>query len=63
MVSVGLIVYAMLTRCPNVKVNTKLVLTNTIPSGAYRGFGYLENNAATIVGSVYGYGKSQPRSR
>jgi len=27
------------------KIETKTVLTNTIPSGSYRGFGYLENSA------------------
>ena len=45
MVSVGLEALPMLARCTNEKVKTKTVLTNTIPSGPYRGFGYLENTA------------------
>ncbi len=43
MVSVGLITLPFLTRCPNIKVFGKAMLTNTIPSGSFRGFGYLEN--------------------
>jgi xanthine dehydrogenase molybdenum-binding subunit len=50
MVAVGLEALAVLARCPNVNVKTKLVLTNTIPSGPYRGFGYLENTA--VLSSV-----------
>jgi xanthine dehydrogenase molybdenum-binding subunit len=43
MLSVGLEVFPVLARCPNLKVETKTALTNTIISGSYRGFGYLEN--------------------
>lgn len=45
MVSVGLEAYPMLARCSNVKVKTRLTLTNAVPSGPYRGFGILENSA------------------
>jgi xanthine dehydrogenase molybdenum-binding subunit len=45
MISVGLIAFPILAKCSNLKVETKTILTNTIPSGPYRGFGYLENTA------------------
>lgn len=45
MVSVGLIALPFLTNCPNIRVSGKTVVTNTIPSGSFRGFGYLENSA------------------
>lgn len=45
MVSVGMIAFPTLTRCPSVRVGNRLVVTNTTPSGPYRGFGILENSA------------------
>lgn len=43
MVSVGLISQSILAKSDNVDINSKIVLTNKVPTGAYRGFGYLEN--------------------
>lgn len=50
MIAVGMIVYPFLAKCNNLKIETKLVMTNNIPSGSFRGFGYLENSA--LLGSV-----------
>lgn len=43
MISVGLEALPMIAKCSNVDLETKVLVTNTIPSGSYRGFGYLEN--------------------
>jgi xanthine dehydrogenase molybdenum-binding subunit len=45
MVSVGLTAPTLLIKCENMKIDTKCILTNNVPSGAYRGFGYMENTA------------------
>jgi xanthine dehydrogenase molybdenum-binding subunit len=43
MVAVGLISVPICANSKNVRVNTKMVVTNKIASGAYRGYGYLEH--------------------
>ena len=45
MIAVGLISVPVNTKCENVSVDTKLLVTNTLCSGAYRGYGYLEHSA------------------
>ena len=44
MVGVGLIAQPVVSKCSNVKITTAMVMTNKVPSGPYRGFGYLENS-------------------
>lgn len=44
MIAVGLISVPINTNCKNVSLNTKLVVTNKMYTGAYRGYGYLENS-------------------
>lgn len=44
MIAVGLISIPIQTNCPNARVNTKLVVTNKMYTGAYRGYGYLEHS-------------------
>ena len=43
MIGVGLISQAILAKCDNVNIQTKAIVTNKMTSGAYRGYGYLEN--------------------
>ncbi len=43
MVAVGMISQPILVQSPNVSIKSKLALTNKLPAGAYRGYGYLEN--------------------
>ena len=43
MLGVGLIAQPIIAKSANVDIRTKAVLTNRMPSGAYRGYGYLEN--------------------
>ena len=43
MIGVGLISQPVIAQSENVDIRTKTVVTNRMPSGAYRGYGYLEN--------------------
>lgn len=43
MVGVGMAAQPMLAKCDNVRISSKIVVTNKMPSGPYRGFGYLEH--------------------
>lgn len=43
MIAVGLISQPILAKCSNVKITSKIAPTNKVPTGPYRGFGYLEN--------------------
>lgn len=43
MIGVGLISQPVICQSKNVSISTKTVVTNRMPSGAYRGYGYLEN--------------------
>ena len=43
MVGVGHIAQAIVAKSKNADVRTKIAMTNRMPSGAYRGYGYLEN--------------------
>lgn len=52
MIAVGLISVPINTNCKNVNLNTKLVVTNKMCSGAFRGYGYLEN-CAHICNTLY----------
>ena len=43
MIGVGLISQPILAKTSHCNIQTSLVVTNTMPTGPYRGFGYLEN--------------------
>jgi len=48
MIAVGLIEVPIASNCPNVSLDTKLIVTNTMSSGAYRGYGWFEQGAVLI---------------
>lgn len=43
MIGVGLIGQVIAAKCENVDIQSRIVMTNKIATGPYRGFGYLEN--------------------